>query len=328
LLQFQEIKMTFKKGQLNISFGWIFAIIVGAFIIFLVIYGITKFSGIQQTQQSAETSRSIEVLLNPLETGFETAQKVTISTPSETKIYLQCSDSGKFGNQKIMTRQKILGKYSGEENSVNVTIISRYIFSESPIEGKNFFAFSKPYEFPSEEDYEFPFKIADLIYLTSLDENYCFKGSIPEGIEEEISELNQENLFLEDCPSGSINVCFGSGSNCDVEVNYKQGIIEKDSGVVFFEGDALMYAGIFSDIGEYECQLSRLMKRAEQLVIIYQEKNVLDKSQGCLGGMESDLVVFENLLRNFGNSEDIFVIGDYAERLNKLNSNQGSCRLW
>jgi len=320
--------MTFKKAQLNISFGWIFAIIVGAFIIFLVIYGITKFSGIQQTQQSAETSRSIEVLLNPLETGFETAQKVTISTPSETKIYLQCSDSGKFGNQKIMTRQKILGKYSDEENSVKVVIMSRYIFSESPIEGKNFFALSKPYEFPSEKDYEFPFKIADLIYLTSSDENYCFKGSIPEEIEDEVSELNQENLFLEDCPSRSINVCFGSGSNCDVEVNYEHGIIEKDSEMVFFEGDALMYAGIFSDIDEYECQLSRLMKRAEQLVIIYQEKNVLDKSQGCSGGMESDLIVFENMLRNFGNSKDIFVIGNYAKRLNKLNSNRGSCRLW
>jgi len=40
------------------------------------------------------------------------------------------------------------------------------------------------------------------------------------------------------------------------------------------------------------------------------------------------LIIFGNLVRNFGNSEDIFVIGDYAERLNKLNSNQGTCRLW
>jgi len=32
-----------KKGAMDISFGWIFAVVVGAFILFLTIYGVIKF---------------------------------------------------------------------------------------------------------------------------------------------------------------------------------------------------------------------------------------------------------------------------------------------
>jgi hypothetical protein len=323
------IKKNLKRGQLNISFGWIFAIIVGGFILFLVIYGIIRFSNLQDVQQSAETSRQIEVLLNPLETSFESGQKVLISTPVPTRISLQCnSEQGIFGRQRIRTQQEKFGNYGEDENSVNVVLEGKYIFSERIIQGEKFYAFSKPYELPFEESYEFPFKVSDLIYLTSSDDNYCFVDS-PEKIEREISDLDQDNLFVDNCPSESSRICFSSSeSNCGVSVNYNNGIVDKGSEKVYFEGDALMYAAIFSSPGEYECQLNRLMKRAEQLTIIYEEKSSIQRKQGCPSGILSHLNSFENFLSGFENSRDIFSVGNRARELNRQNSILGECRLW
>lgn len=317
-----------KRGQLNISFGWIFAIVVGAFILFLAIYGVSKFMNIQETQQSAESSVSISNLLNSLETGFETGQKATISTGVDTRIITQCENQGLFGRQKIRTQQKTFDTYTSDENSIEVTTRNKYLFLDDNIEGKIFFAFSKPYEFPSEKSYEFPFKIADLIYLTSSDDNYCFRNA-PSDIEEEITNINQDNFYTENCPQDSTDVCFNLGaSSCDVEVSTNSGTIQKDSDTIYFEGDSLMYAGIFSSKEEYECQINRLMKRAKQLTVIYQEKASIEKSQGCDSEMEISLYDFGILLDSFENSGQIFEISEAARELNSLNSNKGDCKLW
>ena len=60
------IKM--KKGFLQISFAWLFAIIVGIFILFLAIYGVTKLINVGQYQIDSETAKNLGILLNPLET--------------------------------------------------------------------------------------------------------------------------------------------------------------------------------------------------------------------------------------------------------------------
>src|SRR3989344_4176200 len=97
-----------KRGQLQISFAWIFAIIVGAVILFLAIYTATKVIKIGDTAVSAKTGKEISVLLNPLETGFETSVVTLITMPVETRIYNQCSISGNFGRQIIKISQKSL----------------------------------------------------------------------------------------------------------------------------------------------------------------------------------------------------------------------------
>ena len=64
-----------KKGELQFSFAWVFAILVGAFILFLAIFGVYKFMKIQGEIQDAETAKDIGILLNPLESSFETGKK-------------------------------------------------------------------------------------------------------------------------------------------------------------------------------------------------------------------------------------------------------------
>src|SRR3989344_2206914 len=272
-----------KRGQLQISFAWIFAIIVGAVILFLAIYTATKVIKIGDTAVSAKTGKEISVLLNPLETGFETSVVTLITMPVETRIYNQCSISGNFGRQIIKISQKSFGEWT--ETDLETSSQNKYIFSESIEEGKNFIIFAKPFEFP--------FKVSDLIYLTSRDKKFCFFQP-PTRVKEELSDLNQENILVEDeeCPENIIKICFSnSGSSCDVNVNEFQKSVEKRGEMMYYETDALMYAAVFSDKTTYECQVKRLMKRTNELAKLYDEKQqLLSVKQGCLPGVNLQLL--------------------------------------
>ena len=233
------------KSGLQISFAWIFAIIVGGFILFLAIYSVTKIIGTERQISDTEIAKEIEVLLNPLETGFETSKTTSLVLPSESRIYTNCSDFGNFGEQTISISQKSFGDWS--DVGISAKSQNKYLFSEEYVEGKRFYLFSKPFEFP--------FKVSDLIYLTSADEEYCFVDA-DESIQEELQQLNQRNLLAQ-CTARSIKVCFSEKSGCDILVNVNQKFVEKNGSKVYFEGDALMYAGIFADKENYECQLKR-----------------------------------------------------------------------
>ena len=132
-----------KKGGLEFSFTWIFAIIAGMFILFLAIYGVSKFMGISRASQDAQTATDIGILTNPLESSFDTAKRTLMKTSVETKIYTDCRNNTFFGKQIIKTSQKTYGKWSNE--GVNVGFSNKYIFSNNPVEGKTFYCFCNIY---------------------------------------------------------------------------------------------------------------------------------------------------------------------------------------
>jgi spore maturation protein CgeB len=132
-----------------------------------------------------------------------------------------------------------------------------------------------------------------------------------------------------DCPDGSIDVCFKRGvRNCPIEVYTTSNYVVKDGKRMYYEGNALMYAAIFSNKEDYECQLDRLMGRAEQLYKIYAEKSrfVFQKT-GCDSEMEADLIVMGNMMKNFQGSDSLSQIYSLADDVNKENEN-AECRLW
>jgi hypothetical protein len=313
-----------KRGDLEFSFAWIFAIIAGMFILFLAIYGVSKFMSIERSSQDAQTSMDIGILTNPLESSFETMKRTMISTSVETRIYTGCNNlSTSFGRQTIQTSQKTFKEWSNK--GVNVGFSNKYIFSENPVEGKNFYLFSEPFELP--------FKIADLIYLTSTNDKYCFKDS-PDDIEKEIKNLignnssENENFFIKDCPSGSINVCFKGGSGCDIKVDTNSDYVDKDGKRMYYYGNALMYAAIFSNKDDYECQIDRLMKRTEQLSEIYKDKsNFVFQKTGCDSGLSTSLILLKNTAENFGNSEGLNTINNFAKEI-QIKNEYAECKLW
>jgi len=303
-----------KRGFLQIPFAWLFAIIVGAVILFLAVYISMKLIGTEQTTQDAKAGKEIGVLLNPLETGFETGKTTTLNMPVETRIYSRCSNQGIFGEQTIRVSQKNFNKWS--ETDIDVSFPNKYLFSENFVEGKKFFIFSKPFNFP--------FKVADLIYITS--KNYCFI-SAPEEVAEEVADLKQENLFLENCPEKSTNVCFLGGAECEINIDYNAGYVSKKTGKVYFNNDALMYAGIFSEDNLYECEAKRLMQRVAQLTLLYNNKAELVSKSGCNSNLGGELSQLNNFAGTFSGTINLNAMNSVVKKLEEKND-VAECRLW
>ncbi len=322
LLKLRDKMLKTKRGALEISFGWLFALIAGAIIIFFAIYFSSKLINTEKETVSAETGKEIGILLNPLETGFESSQTTSISIPADTRIHNTCDKSGTFGRQFIQLDQKNFGKWT--KTDVNVFFENKYIFSAEEIEGRKFYIFSKPFDFP--------FKIADLFYMTSANERYCFVDA-PDEINNEIIDLNQSNLVTE-CPSSdssSIRVCFGGG-NCNVTVDYGSGIVEKNGEAMHFAGTeedskALMYAAIFSNKDVYECQLKRLMLRLKEISLIYRDKELVTKSKGCDENLGADLSELSDIASNFESSEELGVVKMKIDTVYDKNQAR-ECMLW
>ena len=304
-----------KRGYLQISFAWLFAIIVGAVILFLAVFISIRLIGTEQTAQDAKVGKEIGVLLNPLETGFESGKTTSLTMPTDTRIYNRCDNKGNFGRQIIQISQKSLKKWT--ETNIDVGFSNKYIFSGDYVEGKKFYIFSKPFEFP--------FKVADVVYITSSLKNYCFANA-PEDIEEELEDLKQENIFVRDCPEKSLKICF-FGKSCDVNVNYDSGIVNKKGENVYFESDALMYAAIFGDKEIYECQLKRLMQRIEQLTLLYKDKADFVSRKGCDSNLNQDLIQLGNLARNFDDSTELQTIAVIVDEIKDKND-FAECRIW
>jgi len=292
-----------KKAYLQISFSWMFAIIVGAIILFLAIYFLTNFIKSGQTEQTTKTSKEIGILLNPLEVGFEQGKKSVLTTSTETRIYPRCNLYGEFGRQGIAVKEKLYDKWSGFGQEVSFR--NKYIFSEEYVEGKEFYLFSKPFEFP--------FKVASLIYLIPAKEEYCFI-SAPEEVNDEINNLDFENIFIksfnqDSCSGDEINVCFSSGISCDIyvdcsEEDCSEGSVTKGESQLYFYTNSLMYGAIFSNENIYECQLKRLLKRTNTLSTLYEEKLSLTSLSTCQNYISDDLSLFKSSINSYVNNEE------------------------
>lgn len=306
----------FQKNRkaIEFSFTWLFAVIIGVVILVLAIYGVTKMMSTGQTETGTVAAKEIGILLNPLEINFESGKISSISIVTETRIYNKCENNSNFGNQIIQTSQKNFGKFS--EPSLEIKFPNKYIFSGDYEEGKRFNVFSKPFDFP--------FKTADLIYLTSSNKIYCFV-SVSGSIEQELKNLNSSNLLLKNCPAEAIKVCFGSGTGCNITVNYNGGYVKKNSDTLYFETDALMYGAIFSEKDVYECQVKRLMMRTQELADIYNKKAAFLEQKNCNSNL--DLSTFKALLGNYKTSKDLPGLFIKSNEIKDANDEE-ICKLW
>ena len=304
-----------KKSGLEFSFTWLFAVIIGAVIIVLALYAATKIAVSGGAETSTAAAKEIGILLNPLETSFQQDTTTTLVLPTDTRIYNKCDNFGNFGHQIIQTSQKSFNKWG--ELSTEIEFENKYLFSDDFEEGEVFHIFSKAFDFP--------FKVADAIYVTSSDKRYCFINP-PGDVEEELTVLNQSNLFVNECPEQNmVRVCFDSSDNCDVKVRYTSGYVEKNSTRMYFETDTLMYAAIFSDNKIYECQVKRLISRAEELASLYGKKASILSEKQC--SFNTDIRNFEILLGNYADPQDLGILLVKSNQIKQENEDS-PCRLW
>ncbi|MEM4230646.1 MAG: hypothetical protein QXF25_02120 [Candidatus Pacearchaeota archaeon] len=315
-----------KKKGLEMSFSWIFAIMAGAVILFLAIYSASKFIKTSKYEATTVTAKELSIIFEPLETGIASFKGTKAVLNEETRIFNSCYDSGIFGEQRFSLATK-KGKQWSKPGG-EIIINNKYVFSNSSIEGKKIFIFGVPFNFP--------FKVADMIILTT--KSYCFVNA-PGNIVEDLENLGLENIKLEEenCTKEDIRVCFsggfGSSGKCDMTVygtcnfdcesDFDEGYVTKKNKNLYFYKN-LIYAAIFSDYEVYECNVKRLMKKALQLALLYQDEANLVSAK-CETIPSGELASFSQQLSNLKSSQDIIALSNFVKRL----ENQAVvCELW
>jgi hypothetical protein len=298
-----------KQGEF--SFEWLFAIVAGAAILILAVYGAIKIGDSMRYQTDTETAKQISILTDPMQAGFASSSAGKIIFNQETKINNLCTASG-FGDNRISVSSK---SGVGEEwvpSGAEISISNKYIFS-SPEIGKEYYVFSKPFFFP--------YKVADLIFITSKD--YCFVDA-PDAMQDELRGFNAKNIKIGNC-TDEIKVCF-SGT-CDIKIvssDLETGYVEKDGMKMDFAG-SLLYGAIFSDKGVYDCNVKRLMYRAGSIAEVYYSKADLMNSRGCDTNLQPDLMFLSSLKNSSISSlTSNYNIAKEIDRKNEIEL----CRLW
>jgi hypothetical protein len=113
------MKSVNKKGQLDISFGMIFSIIL--IIIFLAFgfYAITKFLDFQQTIQISTFLNNFQNDVNTMWKSAQGSQTVTYQLP--TKVKSVCFVNNEFENLKFTSDQIISGEKIDNIDVVKIT---------------------------------------------------------------------------------------------------------------------------------------------------------------------------------------------------------------
>lgn len=310
-----------RKG-FEFSFGWLFAIIVGAAIIALAIYAVTSFVNTNRKIDDSSSSVELSALLKQLETGLEEQGTARIQTPLKTRITNDCLlntgtiSEKTFGVQSIRTSVSSgLGKEEWSDDGVPFRSSSIYLFSNRTIEGESFTTLT--------ERFEYPYKVADLVMIWPTTTKHCFVNS-PEEVRKDLESLKAGINFSTStarCPQGSVKVCFAQ-AGCEVEVSQTTKTVKKAGKTVYYDatGSALFYAAVFSDADVYECQVQRLAKKAGLLAEIYSEKAQFGAALGCSAETLQPLIdSLESQLNAVRSSRDFTLTMQMQEELRRSN---------
>lgn len=308
-----------QKRGFEFSFAWLFAILAGAFILFLAVYISIKIINAGDTTTSTTTAKQFAIFLEQMETGIASGKKTMIKLNEDAIIKNECNLNGNFGKNLISLAGRKIGKKWGEFG-IETAMPNKYVFSNSTLKGKDFFVFSKPIEMP--------FKISELIFLYS--DEYCFINT-PEFIKEDVKGLGLGNIGIDNCTKG-IKVCFESG-NCEINVEgicedceneYEYGFVNKNGKSEFYYGN-LIYGAIFSDKDNYECNAKRLMKRMKQQAGIFAEEATY--LSGSCGERVAGFAQLAGLAGNVDKSGDMFSLLESIKEV-ELENEASECKLF
>lgn len=310
------------------SFAWIFAMIVGAAILFLALFFAMNIISGGEYEVTTKTAQSIVNTFDALLTRQESIKTTSVGLAKDTRIYVSCSEAGSFGENRVAISEK--SSFGGDWTNIGgaVPTQSQYIFSENVIEGNKMYFVVMPFEMP--------FKVADIMIVHT--QQYCFV-SLPDEIKRDIEKMiinqsEEKNMVIadsiEECGDESVNVCFANERGCDVIVEgtcrggffcdsvYDTGVITKNNERLTYVGRQLLYAAVFSDKENYECNVKRFMKRLDKLGDIYIRKiNFL--ADTCGSNMQMEIAELKAEARNFEDLGDLIAIKQKADLLEESN---------
>jgi len=312
------------ENRAQFNFVWLFAIVAGGAILFLAIYGAMQVGDTFRYGSDTEAAKSISILTDPLQAGFAEGSFGKIVFRQEARVKDICFD-GEFGKNDISVSQRSDVGEPWNSAGGATSVHNKYIFSSEKNSGFDYYVFSKPFDFP--------YEVSDLIFLTT--EDYCFFNA-PEDIVDEVVGLNIPNIETEDCEeAGSINVCFGSGADCDMTVYgscvsgcdsvYDEGTVVKGSDDMKYIG-SLMYGAIFSEKLIYDCNVRRLLYRAGKIAEEFSDKADLMDARGCGTNLKTDLIVWGDLVMS-ASVDDVIFLKTMADDIERKNTRE-LCGIW
>ena len=294
------------------SFNWIFAIIAGSVILFLAIFSAGKFIRTSEQTVFTETAASLISLFDPLETGLASGKAHEIGFKKKSRIFFDCNENTNFpfGKQTIAFSEQTFGDKFGEKGG-RVNIDNKYIFAEEVVEGDKVYVFSKPFFMP--------FKITDIIVVTSADDNYCFYDS-PEYIQESLEGLNLKNIHFPNQTSKceGIDVCFELNRiGCEIKVFEDEGyVLNKKYGQRAYYVGNLVYGAIFSSPDIYECNVKRIKSKFDELAKLYLNKIDIIERKECDSNIGLKL---NSVLGSIENSRDLIGLYKEVEEIDSIN---------
>ena len=318
------------KRGFEMSFAWIFAMIVGAAILFIAIYFAVTLITSEEKEVTTETAKSIIGTFDVLLTSKDRLKINNVDLAKDTRVYTYCRTGGDFGESRIAISET--SSFGEEWTAIGggVSTNNQYIFTDEVIEGNKLYFIVMPFEMP--------FKTADIMIVHA--QPYCFVKA-PEEIEEEVDNMLVDKVknveivkTINNCSKSSVKVCFENERGCNVTVVGKcsSGIYCEslyDLGSVYKNGEKLdyvtkdlMYAGIFSEKEVYECNVKRFMMRLDKVGEIYIRKlNYL--GSGCSSDVQKGISDLKVKAQNYEDMGDLISIKDTADRISEANKGCG-----
>jgi len=167
------------KLGVAVPFSWIFALIVGGFILFIALFVANRVIQTGEQSVNVQTATQIITLLQPFETGIASGKSTILRFRKPTRVAIECrhQDNDPFGRQTISISEQTFGdRFS--ELSLGVPFTNKYIFSDDLLEGTEYYVFSKPFFLP--------FSVGDLTIIDNRP--YCIIDA-PNEVKRELSGL-------------------------------------------------------------------------------------------------------------------------------------------
>ena len=143
-----------KRGQVEITFNWVYILIAGAVILLFFVGIVFKQKAISEEHLSTDVVRIMESIFTAAQSSEKTKSSIPVGGLSDKTFYFHCEDG--------------VGEYGLEGLSVRVQNSLYPLFAPSSVKSSRLILWSLPYILP--------FKITDFLMVTSINHYYYFLG--------------------------------------------------------------------------------------------------------------------------------------------------------
>ncbi|HLC52550.1 MAG TPA: hypothetical protein VJI98_04870 [Candidatus Nanoarchaeia archaeon] len=143
-----------KKGQVQITFNWVYVLIAGAVILLFFVGLIARQKSISDNRLAADVIRIMESIFTGAQVSEQTKRLVDTGGLADKTLFFRCSEG--------------VGEYGIEGLPARTQNVIDSIFAPTRLEASSLILWSIPYKMP--------FKVSDFLFVTSSDVKYYLVG--------------------------------------------------------------------------------------------------------------------------------------------------------